>query len=56
MVSSRAERGVRRTMGCEPKRIGGVLALETHGLQLSQTFDVGAVSGEDPDPADEIDE
>jgi len=56
MVISRAESGVRRTMGCEPKRIGVVLALEAHGLQLSQAFDVGAVSGEDLDAPDEIDE
>ena len=56
MVSSRAERGVRRTMGCELERIGVAFALEAHGLQLREAFDVGAVFGEDLDAFDEGDE
>ncbi len=56
MVSSRAERGVGRTMGREPERIGGAFALEADGLQLREAFDAGAVLCEDLDAFDEIDE
>ena len=47
-------RGVRRTMGCEPERIGVAFALQAHGLQLREAFDVGAVFGEDLDAFDEV--
>jgi len=43
-------------MGCKPKRIGVALALEAHGLELREAFDVGAVSREYLDAADEVDE
>jgi len=56
MVSSRAERGVRRTMGCEAERIGVAFALEADGLQLCEAFDAGAVFGEDLNPLDEVNE
>jgi len=49
MVSSRAERGVRRTMGFKPERIGGVQALEFHSVQLREAFDVVAHAGEEFD-------
>jgi len=43
-------------MGFEPERIGVSLALEAHGLQLREAFDVGAVSREGLDASNEIDE
>jgi len=51
-----AEPCVRRTMGCEPERIGVVRAREAHGLQLREAFDIGAVFGEDLNPLDEVNE
>ena len=56
MVSSCAERGVRRTMGCEPERIGVAFALEAHGLKLCEAFDAGAVLCENLDAFDEVNE
>ncbi|OYW42215.1 MAG: hypothetical protein B7Z38_05875, partial [Rhodobacterales bacterium 12-64-8] len=56
MVSSCAERGVRRTMGFKPERIGLAFALEADGLELCEAFDIGAVFGEDLDALDEVDE
>jgi len=38
------------------QRIGVALALETRCLQLREAFDIGAVSREDLDAADEGDE
>jgi hypothetical protein len=55
MVSSRAERGVRRTIGCEAERVGFACALEAHGLELCEAFDVGAVERENADAFDVVD-
>ena len=56
MVSSCAERSVCRTMGCKAKRIGVVRGQQARGLQLRETFDIGAVQRENADALDEIDQ
>ncbi len=56
MVSSRAERGVRRTMGCESERIGVTRGQQADGLQLREAFDIGAGQRETANPLDESDE
>ena len=54
MVSSCAERGVRRTMGCEAERISIALAPELDGAELREAFDVVAEGDEGVDAADEV--
>ena len=49
MLSSRAVRGVRRSMRCEPERISIAFALELHGAQLRKAFDVVAEGDEGVD-------